>query len=91
MFERCEANLLLFDHDHDATDVCNGTRYINPGAAGCNCKGLARYCVIDVASDEVQVSHRQVPYDYAAVIRALEDRRVPARGINRKAFFDCKD
>lgn len=81
------ADVICFGHDHTQRDVMGRARYINPSALGCSVESLARYALMEIASNHVSVNFRSAPYDNTAVFRAFEDRQVPEREFITRTFF----
>ncbi|MGC4105265.1 MAG: metallophosphoesterase family protein [Thermomicrobiales bacterium] len=83
-------DVLFFGHHHPAMDRMGESRvrYVNPGALGTGRDGLARFAVLDIARDGRWVlSHHAAVYDPEPVMRALDERNVPARKEIREIFF----
>ncbi len=82
-----EAEWVLFGHAHAACDLQGQRRYLCPGSLGCHNRASARYLLLWIEDGQVRVEPRQVEYDDAPLLAALEDRRVPAREFIRNVFF----
>ncbi|MGC4192039.1 MAG: metallophosphoesterase family protein [Thermomicrobiales bacterium] len=83
-------DVLFFGHHHPAMDLMgeSGVRYVNPGALGTGGEGIARFAVLDIAGDgRWTVTHHAAAYDPEPVMRAFDEREVPAREEIREFFF----
>ena len=83
-------DVLFFGHHHPAMDRVGstGVRYVNPGALGTGREARARFAVLDVAADgSWTVTHHAAAYDPQPVMRAFDERDVPARDEIRRSFF----
>lgn len=75
-----EAEVNFYGHHHPRSDVRGASRYINPGALGCNSVPEARFAILTIAHDDSwEVELHAVPYDRSRLIRAYRD--VPAAHI----------
>jgi predicted phosphodiesterase len=87
MFGRYHADLVFFGHDHSASDTWGAGRYINPGSLGCFDRPVARFVILEVNGDRTySITPRAVGYDDSDLLRAFDQRDVPARGFIRRAF-----
>lgn len=81
------AETVCFGHTHRALDLTGRARYLNPGALGAHTEPVARYFLIETGWGQVRVEERAVSYDPAPLLRAYEEREVPARAFLLRAFF----
>lgn len=79
--------LVCFGHTHQVLDVAGRARYLNPGALGAHTEAVARYFLIEAERGQARVMARAVSYDRAPLLRAFEEREVPARAFLLRAFF----
>lgn len=88
LFARYGADLVIYGHQHDASDVAGRGRYVNPGSLGCFTAPVARFVTLDVGNDGTYtLAKHAVPYDDSALLRAFDERAVPDRAFIRRAFF----
>jgi len=87
LFENIEADILFYGHAHKASDIQGKKRYINPGSLGCNPKAVAKYSVAEIEDGNLNIEHREIPYDDVELFRAFEERNVPEREFIQKIFF----
>lgn len=83
------ADAVVYGHTH-VTHVARGrTRYVNPGAAGCGDRPVARYAVLECGEGAADVDVRlaDVPYDGTALVAAFESRDLEADAVARRVFF----
>lgn len=75
----CGADVVIGGHTHAATDrVAGGIRALNPGSTGLpRSHGIASWLLVDDDGDGPAVTHRQVPFDAAAVAGDLRRRTHP--------------
>ena len=73
------ADIVVGGHTHDPTDrVVGAVRALNPGSVGLPREpGWARWLLIEVGADGVEVELRRAPFDIGAVVKDLHDRRYP--------------
>jgi predicted phosphodiesterase len=75
----CGAAVVVGGHTHEATDrVVDGIRALNPGTAGLprGC-GAASWLLLQDDGDGLVATHRSTPFDVAAVVTDLGQRRNP--------------
>ncbi len=90
LYEDVGGDVVVFGHEHRPYDlVVRGRRLLNPGSAGCNDRAEARALLLTAADVDVDVDVAKlaVPYDDAALLRAFEDRQVPARDFILRTFI----
>jgi len=80
LFAGIRGDVVFYGHHHLRSDVQGRSRYVNPGALGCNAPGQARFAMLLIEDDGTwDVSLRSVPYDASGLRRDYEMRDVPAR------------
>ncbi|HOD65578.1 MAG TPA: metallophosphoesterase family protein [candidate division Zixibacteria bacterium] len=87
IFGAFDTDLLFYGHSHPFSDVQGRARYINPGALGCFCRPLARYCVLEFRPGGLGVTYKAAPYDDSVLRAEYARRRVPAARFILKEFF----
>lgn len=85
----CEygCDILFYGHEHSSSDITGNARYINPGSLGCNTGATARAVILEIAGNQYDIRHIEVPYDDTLLFYELEKRRVPDRDFIRKIFY----
>jgi predicted phosphodiesterase len=81
------STLIFYGHHHPFSDTQGRARYINPGSLGCAPIARARYCLVDLANGQWQVTHCSIPYDDTPLYATFEQRFVPERAFIYRAFF----
>lgn len=82
--------ITCFGHQHEPcyiVDPDNNHVYINPGSLGCHPEAQARYGVVEITADRVNVSLRSIPYQKSQVLDRLFSREVPEREQIVKLFY----
>ncbi|MEM7531885.1 MAG: metallophosphoesterase family protein [Chloroflexota bacterium] len=89
LFMDAHSHLVFYGHHHPFSDMVGdaGCRYINPGSLGCHTVAIARYTVVQHSGSEVEVVHREVPYDDSQLFVDFEQRNVPEQTFLRRIFF----
>lgn len=81
------ADVVCFGHHHPVHLFHSERRiYVNPGSLGCYAQPLARYCILHITPDDVQVALKEVPYDNQDFLASYERMAVPAREFILKVF-----
>lgn len=83
------ADAVGYGHTH-VTHVARGrARYVNPGAAGCGDRPVARFAILECGGDRADVDVRlaDVPYDGSGLVAAFESRNLEADAVARQVFF----
>lgn len=83
----CDCQAVITGHSHSPYHkLIAGTRFINPGAAGRMFDGdpRASCAVLELTPESVRVEHFRIPYDIAALTRALAANKLP--GIYARMF-----
>lgn len=74
------AATMLTGHHHDGHFFARpGRAYVNPGALGCGLEPVARYAVVTLGAESIDVQRRVVPYDRGPFLRSYHERSVPNR------------
>lgn len=94
IFARRQGRIVFYGHDHVESDLTGRARYVNAGPLGCFMDfkryvgPVARFVVLETDGAEgYTLTRRAAPYDGVVVLRAMEERRVPARAEILKGFF----
>jgi hypothetical protein len=70
---------VCFGHHHPVHLFRSASRlYLNPGALGCNDRPEARYALLTIDRERVDVQFRAVPYDNRAFLDSYQALNVPA-------------
>lgn len=71
---------MLTGHHHDGHFFQRpGRAYVNPGALGCGLEPVARYAVVTLGAEGIDVERRVVTYDREPFLRSYHERNVPNR------------
>ena len=72
------AAAILTGHHHDGHFFERpGRVFLNPGALGCGLEPVARYAVLTLGEDRIDVDRREVAYDWEGLLRSYHERNVP--------------
>jgi len=85
-----ERGITLFGHVHEPChilDPISQHHFINPGSLGCHPENLARYAIVTISEEAVEVSFKTVAYNKTLVMERLFDREVPERESIVKNFY----
>ena len=71
------AAAVLTGHHHDGHFFERpGRVFLNPGALGCGLEPVARYAVLTLGADGIDVERREVAYDWEVLLRSYRERNV---------------
>ncbi len=71
------AAAVLTGHHHDGHFFERpGRVFLNPGALGCGVEPVARYAVLTLGEDGIDVDRREVAYDWQGLLRSYRERNV---------------
>ena len=87
LFHGVKADLIIYGHNHLASDKSGRSRYINLGSAGCYRRAEARVATLEMEEDGYQLTQASLPYDDRTFLEAFESRKVPAREFILKNFI----
>ncbi len=81
------ADAVCFGHHHPVHLLRSERRvYLNPGALGCCDRPVARYGILTLDPNRVEVELREVPYDNRDFLASYDRLEVPAREFILKVF-----
>ncbi len=87
----CEtADIVMFGHFHSFIDIqseVTGTRYIDPGAAGCSKTNMTRYTILTFNDEGYAVKHKCLKYDKMNMVNRLIQKNVPAADFIIPIFY----
>lgn len=87
LYEGEDIQFVGFGHHHPIHLFRTSNRiYMNPGALGCNRQPEARYGVVDITDEGMDVRLGQVPYDNVEFLKLYEKLQVPARELILNMF-----
>jgi len=87
LYTDSEADVACFGHYHPVHLFWSARRlYVNPGSLGCCYQPVARYAVLDLATDPVTVAFHAVPYERREFLASYERLGVPDRDLILRAF-----
>lgn len=83
-----EYKLIAFGHHHIVHYFVSNERiYLNPGSLGCNHESVARYGLIRINKDTLDVELKKVPYHNSDFLKSYEQLKVPDRDFIMKVFY----
>jgi len=87
LFADCNAKLICFGHHHP-THYFKGekTIFLNPGSLGCNNKPIARYAIVSVEHNHIEISLEEVVYDNSSFLLSYGQLQVPDRDFILQTF-----
>ncbi len=88
MFDSCEADIVVYGHDHAPSYIESSKVYINPGSLGCpgRTKNIARAGILDL-TDGIKYNQLSMEYDVSKVINLIEEYDYPAKNEILQFFF----
>ncbi|GGJ06849.1 phosphodiesterase [Alicyclobacillus cellulosilyticus] len=87
LYQDHPAELVAFGHHHPVHLFRTERRlYFNPGALGCCDRPVARYGLVHITGQGMEVECREVPYDNRAFLRSYHEQQVPARAFILRVF-----
>ncbi|WP_172369629.1 metallophosphoesterase family protein [Sporosarcina jiandibaonis] len=87
LFGPQNVDLICFGHHHPVHFFKGEhTTYLNPGSLGCAKNSVARYAVVTIEADDIQVDLLEAEYDNTGFLMSYEILNVPARDFILKAF-----
>ncbi|MBO1911835.1 metallophosphoesterase family protein, partial [Microvirga sp. 3-52] len=87
LFGPQDVDLICFGHHHPVHFFKGAhTTYLNPGSLGCAEDSVARYAVVTIEVNEIQVELVEAPYDNTEFLLSYEKLKVPTRNFILKAF-----
>lgn len=87
LYAEKDYSLVCFGHHHIVHNFeGNGRWYLNPGSLGCYDKPFARYGLVDITKDQIQVILKEIPYDNQAFLRSYNELNVPDRAFILNIF-----
>ena len=87
LFGPQDFNLICFGHHHPVHFFKGEhTTYLNPGSLGCAEDSVARYAVVTIEANDIQVELLEAEYDNTGFLMSYETLNVPARDFILKAF-----
>jgi predicted phosphodiesterase len=90
-YDEHHAAVVLTGHHHDGHFLERpGRVYLNPGALGCGPDPVARYAVLTLSEDGIDVQRREAAYDRESYLKVYEQRAVPDRAFILERFHGQK-
>ena len=91
LYKESPFDLVCFGHHHPVHHFSSAQRtYLNPGSLGCYDKPFARYAIVTLAAEEIQVALRQALYDNQDFLFGYEQLNVPEKEFILKVFHGKK-
>lgn len=85
--EHTHTDLVLYGHTHTISHMQGMARYVNPGSVGCTTTAIANCLTITIEGGVFEIRQYYISYDDTAVLRAFDEREVPARDFLRQTFY----
>ncbi|WP_017814757.1 metallophosphoesterase family protein [Paenibacillus shenyangensis] len=80
-------DLICFGHHHPIHYFKTAQRvYLNPGALGCNDYSIARYAIVELKEETIDIQLLGRAYENKAFLKSFEELKVPDREFLIKAF-----
>ncbi|MGE7780864.1 metallophosphoesterase family protein [Peribacillus sp. NPDC097264] len=87
LFRNRSEDLIGFGHHHPLHHFQNDqTIFLNPGSLGCNSEPIARYAVVTIEDNGIQVHLGNASYDNAAFLSSYKKLQVPEHEFIIRAF-----
>ncbi|QUW21935.1 metallophosphoesterase family protein [Sporosarcina sp. Marseille-Q4063] len=87
LFGPQDVDLICFGHHHPVHFfIGDRTTYLNPGSLGCAEDSVARYAVVTIEVNDIQVELLEAEYDNTGFLMSYEALNVPTRDFILKAF-----
>lgn len=87
LFKERTEDLICFGHHHPVHFFKNNhTIFLNPGSLGCHSKPTARYSIVEIKKEKIDVSIDEVAYDNTEFLASYELLKVPQRDFLLKVF-----
>jgi putative phosphoesterase len=87
LFNNFSEDLICFGHHHPIHySKGDKTTYLNPSSLGCNNKPKAPYAIVNVKSNNIDISLEETPYDNSKFLLSYEQFQVPDRDFILKVF-----
>lgn len=88
LFHDYKDNMVCFGHHHPVHFFHNNRQiFLNPGSLGCNDKPIARFAVVTIHSNGIQVELKEVVYDNSDFLASYNKLEVPDREFILKIFY----
>ncbi|NIK68010.1 metallophosphoesterase family protein [Paenibacillus sp. BK720] len=87
LFSGYEDALIAFGHHHPVHYFRNDRQmYVNPGSLGCNNNSTARYAIVEVSDQGLEVQLKEAEYDNSAFLASYAKLDVPDREFILRVF-----
>lgn len=91
LFSESNDDIIFFGHHHPVHFFKGEkTLYINPGALGCCHEPEARYAIVDINRNNIEVFLKRARYDNQKFLLSYEKLKVPDREFILKVFHGIK-
>lgn len=87
LFMNHEESLICFGHHHPVHYFQGkNSTYLNPGALGCNDKPTARYAIVSLNKNKIDMNLKETVYDNRTFLESYQKLDVPKRDFILKIF-----
>ncbi|WP_338079501.1 metallophosphoesterase family protein [Aquibacillus halophilus] len=87
LFKNNKEHLICFGHHHPVHFFSNDkTIFLNPGSLGCYDKPIARYGIVTISNDKIDVKLRELVYDNNEFLRSYDELKVTDRQLILEIF-----
>ncbi|MGO4106083.1 metallophosphoesterase family protein [Paenibacillus sp. YAF4_2] len=87
LFEGCQEQLIAFGHHHPVHFFRSDKQvFVNPGSLGCNDKSTARYAIVTLSNQGIEVQLMEAEYDNSAFLASYAKLDVPEREFILRIF-----
>lgn len=87
LYDKSNYVLVCFGHHHIVHEFKSQRRqYFNPGSLGCYQKPLARYGILEVNKESINIQLREVPYNNKEFLKSYKKLQVPESDFILKVF-----
>ncbi|MDD3831485.1 MAG: metallophosphoesterase family protein [Clostridia bacterium] len=93
IYDPIDADVIIFGHKHEPTEIVGRKSYIDVGSVGCHKQALAKGIIITIDDNgDYSIDRVSTPYDRPAVYRIMKERGVPDCERIFSHYFDfCPD
>ncbi|MEH7246070.1 metallophosphoesterase family protein [Neobacillus niacini] len=87
LFKDNNEDLICFGHHHPIHYFKgNKAIYLNPSSLGCNHKPIARYAIVSVSKEKIEINLEETIYDNSSFLESYHKLQVPERDFILKVF-----
>ncbi|WP_008824893.1 metallophosphoesterase family protein [Haloplasma contractile] len=90
VFDKVDAEIIFYGHDHKPIYISGKKHYINVGSSGCTKYNFTHCSIVEFNNVDFNYQLIKIEYDKDTVIRELIDRNVPDKEFISKVFYGLK-